>query len=62
MIHICKMIISLGACFYFFKFSFFGLLRGEKGKNRPKCRKILSMALGIPGTIHHVIVINVTPV
>ena len=43
--------------FIFSKFWFSGLLGGNKAKNVPKWIKILSVALHISGTIHHMIFI-----
>ena len=48
---------SPDVCFIFLKFSFFGMLVGKRAKNGPKWQKILSVALNISGTIHHMIVI-----
>ena len=45
----------------FFNFSKFGG-GGKSAKNGPKWQKIMSVVLGISGTIHHMIVIYVTPV
>ena len=59
MLHLCKMIISPGNFFIFSKFWFFGLLGGKRAKNGPKWQKILSIALHIWGTIHHMTVIYV---
>ena len=39
MVHMCKMIISLGVFFIFSKFWFFGLLGGKMAKNGPKWQK-----------------------
>ena len=52
------MIISPGVFFIFSKFGVFG----KQAKNGSKCQKIMSVALGIPGTIHHMIVIYGVPV
>ena len=43
--------------FIFLKFSFFGLLGGKRAKIGPKWEKILSVALHILRTIHHMIFI-----
>ena len=53
MVHICKMIISLGIFLIFPNFDFSGwFFGGKRTKNSPKWQKILSVALSIPGTIH----------
>ena len=62
MVHLCKMIISPGAFFIFSSFWFFGLLGSVRAKNCPKWQNILSVALNISGTIHHMIVIYGTDV
>ena len=36
MVHICKMMMSLGVFFIFWKFLFLGLLGGKRAKNSPK--------------------------
>ena len=59
MVHICKMIISLGVLFTFPKFWFSRSIGGFKGKNGPEWQKILSVAFVIWWTIHHMIVIMV---
>ena len=52
------MMISPGAFFIFCLFSFFGLLGGVKGQKMAQDdKKIMSVALHISGTIHHVIFI-----
>ena len=56
-VYMCKMIIYLGVSFSFSKFWFFGLLGGKRGKNGTKWQKILSVAIHISGTIHHMTVI-----
>ena len=48
--HMCKMIISPGIFFQFFKFCFFGILRGKRAKNSPKWQIILSVVLDISET------------
>ena len=62
MVHMCKMIISLGVFFIFAKFLFFGLVGGKSAKSGPKSQNVLSITLHISGTIHHMIVIYGTPV
>ena len=58
LLHMCKMIISQGFFFIFSKFWFFLVFRGDKrGKNDPKCQKLLPVAFHISGNIHHVTVI-----
>ena len=60
LVHLCKMMISLGFFFRFSKFWFFGLLSGGKrlkDKNWSKMRKILSVAFHISGIIHHMILL-----
>ena len=59
MVHMCKMIISLGVLFIFSNVDFLGCKRAENG---PKWQKVLSVVLGFSGTIHHMIAIYVTPV
>ena len=59
MLHLCKMIIFPGNFFIFSKFWFFGLLAGKSAKNSPKGQNILSVALPIWGTIHHMTVIYI---
>ena len=53
MLHLCKMIISPGSYFISSKFWFFGLLGSKRAKNSPKWQEILSIALHISGTMHH---------
>ena len=64
MMHMCKVIIFPGGfLIFFFNFDFSGCYGGGKStKIGPKWQKILSDALSISGSIHHVIVIYVTPV
>ena len=57
MVLMCKMIISPGALFHFFKTLIFWVVRGVKRKNSPKWQKIMSAVLDISGTMHHMIVI-----
>ena len=46
MVHLCKMMISPGAFFHFFKILIFWVVRRVKGqKNSPKRQKTLSFAL-----------------
>ena len=47
---------------FFQNFDFSGCLGGKRAKNGPKWQKILSVTLGISGTIYHMIVIFGTPV
>ena len=61
-IHNCKLIVSPGFFFIFFKFWFFLLLGGSKCKNGPKWQKTLSVVLYISGSIHHMIFIYGTHV
>ena len=62
MVFLCKIIISPGGFFSFSKSWFFGLLEGggmggcKSAKNGPKWEKLLSIALHISGTMHHMIV------
>ena len=57
MVQLCKMIMS-SVFFYFFKIFIFWVVRGVKGwKMVQNDKKILSVALHITGTIHHMIVI-----
>ena len=63
LVHLCKMMISPGAFFHFFKILIFWVVRRVKGqKNSPKWQKTLSFALYISGTIHHMILIYGTHV
>ena len=55
--HLCKMIIYPRGFSIFTKFWFFGLLNGKRAKNSPKWQNILSVALHISRTIHHMTVI-----
>ena len=57
MVHMCKMIISLGIYCIFSKFWFFRVLVGERAKHGPKWQVITSVALHISGTLHHMTVI-----
>ena len=63
MVHLCKMMISPGVFFHFFKiFDSMGCYKGRGGgckgaKNCPKWEKILSTLLHITGIIHHMIFI-----
>ena len=43
MVHICKMIVSMGIFLIFSKFWFSRLLGGKRAKNSPKWQKILSV-------------------
>ena len=62
MIQICEMRISPGV-FFNVKILIFQIVKGLKGqKNDPKCRKFLSVAPYIAGTIYHMIFIYGTPV
>ena len=61
MVHMCKMIISPGVFFQFFKILIFQVVRDcRRAKNCPKWQKLLSVALYISGTIHHMTVIYAT--
>ena len=63
MVHLCKMIISRGVFFIFFKIMIFWVIRWVKGqKMNQNDKKILSVMLDISGTIHHMIVIYGTHV
>ena len=58
MVHLCKMIISPGVFFIFFKIMIFLVVRWVKGqKNEPKWPKVLSFMLDISGTMHYTNVI-----
>ena len=62
-VHMCKIIVSVGIFFIFSKFLFFGCAREVKvEKMVQNDKKILSVVLSISGTIHHMIVIYITPV
>ena len=56
MVHMCKMIISLGIFFIFLNFDFSVC---KRAKYRPKWKKILSITFHIWGTMHHTTVIYV---
>ena len=59
-VHKCRMVMSPDV-FYIFKTLIFWVVSGVKGKkNGPKWQIILSVALHISGTIHHMIFINGT--
>ena len=58
LIQFCKMIISPGVFLIFFKILIFQVVREIKGqKTVQNDKKILSAALNISGSIHHMIVI-----
>ena len=60
-IHLCKMMISPGVFFIFFKILIFWIVKGLKGQKRSKMTKT-SVTFNISGTIHHMIVICGTQV
>ena len=61
MVHLCKLMISLGVFFIFSKFWFCGLLGGSKYKKMAQNdKKTLSFALYISGTIHHFLIFRVS--
>ena len=63
MVHICKMIISLGVFLLGFQnFDFLGCQEGWKGKKMPKMTNFLSVTSYISGTIYHMIFIYGTHV
>ena len=63
MVHICKMIISLGVFLVGFQnFDFLGCQEGWKGKKMPKMTNFLSVTSYISGTIYHMIFIYGTHV
>ena len=57
MLHLSKMIISSRGFFIFSNFYYSGCQGGKKAKNCPKWQKIMSIALHISGTIHHMTVV-----
>ena len=60
MVHLCKLMISLGVFFIFSKFWFCGLLGGSKYKKMAQNdKKTLSFALYISGTIHNFLIFRV---
>ena len=58
MVHICKVIYNIFRCdVHFSKILIFWVHRGAKGQKMvPEWQKIMSVALRISGTIHHMIV------
>ena len=52
----CKMIISPGVFFHFFKILIVRVKRAKRAKNSQKGLKIMYVALYISGTIHHMLV------
>ena len=56
MVYLCKMIITLGSFSFCQNFDFSGCYGDKRAKNCPKWQKVLSVALHIQGTIHHIIV------
>ena len=62
MVHICKMVISSGVFFHFYKILIFQIVRGVKGQNLVQNNKKFSVTLHISGTIHHMNVIYGTHV
>ena len=57
MVHMCKMVISPGVFFHFYKIFIFQIVRGVKGQNLVQNNKKFSVTLRISGTIHHMNVI-----
>ena len=58
MVHLHKM-ISPGLFSFYQNFEFLGCSGGKRAKNGPKWQKIMSVALHIWGTVHHMTVIYV---
>ena len=58
----CVKLWYLQAFFPFLRFSFFGLLGGKRAKNGPRWKKIMSVAIHISATMHHMILIYGTHV
>ena len=54
---LCKMIMSTGIFFVFWKFWFSWLLGGKRAKKSPKWQKILFVVPYISGPIHHMVII-----
>ena len=62
MVHVCKIIVSLGAFFILSKFQFWGGCEGVKGQKMTQNDKKISVALHISGIMHHMIFIYGTHV
>ena len=56
MVHICKMIVSLGV-FYFFKILILQIVSGVKEQKMTQNDRKLSVSLRISGTVRHMILI-----